>query len=70
MAKKYDIRRGPDDLWEVFEVATGTVVKTGGGISLSGLDLDEAQGALGVLLNEVIQPNGLPQRSSGTDEGS
>jgi hypothetical protein len=66
MAKKYDMRQGPDDLWEVFEVVTGKIVKVGGAL-LSGLDLDAAKGALDVLHNEVVQPNGPP---ADTDEDS
>jgi hypothetical protein len=68
MDKKYDLRQGPNDLWEVFEVATGAIVKMGG-VLLSGLDLDAAKGALDVLHNKVIRP-GLPQQSSRTDEDS
>jgi hypothetical protein len=69
MANKYDMRQGPGDLWEVFEVMTGKVVKMGG-VLLSSLDLDEAKGALDALLNEVVQPNGVPHGSPGTDEDS
>jgi hypothetical protein len=67
MAQKYDMRQGPDDLWEVFEVMTGEIVKMGGAL-LSSLDLDAAKGALDVLHNEVVQPNGHPQGSSEADE--
>jgi hypothetical protein len=69
MEKKYDLRKGPNELWEVFEVATGAIVEMGG-ILLSGLDLDAAKGAIDALHNQLVQPNSPPQQSSGTDEDS
>jgi hypothetical protein len=63
------MRQGSDDLWEVFDVMTGEIVIMGG-VLLSGLDLGAAKGALDVLANEVVQPNGAPEQPSGTDEGS
>lgn len=55
-------------MWEVFDVITGEIIKMGG-VLLSNLDLDAAKGALDVLANEVVQPNGAPEEP-GTDEGS
>lgn len=57
MSEKYEMRQGADSLWEVLEAATGEVVRLGG-MLLSGLDEEAAKGALSVLLNDVVQPNG------------
>ncbi len=65
VSKRYEMRQGPDDLWEIFDVMTGEIIKMGG-VLLSGLDLDAAKGALDVLANEVVQPNGAPEEPSGS----
>jgi hypothetical protein len=69
MTNKYDIRKGADDLWEVFEVVTGQIV-TMGGMVLSGLDQDGAKGALDALHNQIVEPNGSQTGSSDSSEES
>ena len=63
------MRQGSDNLWEVFDAMTGEIIKMGG-VLLSGLDLAAAKGALDVLANELVQPNGATEEPSATDEGS
>jgi hypothetical protein len=54
--------------WEVYDVATGSVVKLGGAL-LSGLDAEAAGGALSVLLNEIIEPDGTTPEVPPDDGG-
>jgi hypothetical protein len=64
MSDRYQMRRGDDDLWEVVDEVTGEIAKMGS-VLLSGLDRQAAMGALDMLFNEIIEPNG--QGSSGQD---
>jgi hypothetical protein len=68
MPDKYQMRQVADGLWEVYDVATGSVVKLGGAL-LSGLDAEAAGGALSVLLNEIIEPDGTTPEVPPDDGG-
>ncbi|SFQ20190.1 hypothetical protein SAMN03159463_05961 [Mesorhizobium sp. NFR06] len=59
MADKYQMRQSDDGLWEIIEAATGEIVKLAN-VPLSGLDQEAATGALDVLLNAILAPNGKP----------
>jgi len=64
MVDKYQIRQGADGLWEIVETATGELVHLGG-LLLAGLDRETAMGALDVLHNAIVEPNG--SKPSGTN---
>jgi hypothetical protein len=64
MSDRYQMRGSDDDLWEVIDEVTGEIAKMGG-VLLSGLDRQAAMGALDMLLNGIIEPNG--PGSSGQD---
>lgn len=57
MSNRFQMRQGDGDLWDVVDMVTGEIAKLGG-VLLSGLDRRAAMGALDMLLNEIIEPNG------------
>ncbi|MDX8494965.1 hypothetical protein RFN29_25740 [Mesorhizobium sp. VK22B] len=58
MRDRYQKRPDADGLWEIVDVLTGEIARLGGALSLSRLDHEAATGALDVLQNAIIKPNG------------